>query len=607
MGMMQQINLQQGTEAWLDNRLRAFNASEAPVMMGVHPNMRRDELLEAKATCNPKEYSSFVTDRIFAKGHEVEAKARPLLEEVLGEELYPVSGKNGDYQASFDGLNLMFDVGFEHKQWNAELAEAVLRNDPPPYIYWQLEHQMLVCPTLERIILVVSDGTREKWVQMDYYAVPGRREQLIAGWEQFAKDLAEFKPATKVVEPVGVRPESLPALFIEVTGQLATKDNLADFRAGAQRIINSIKTELVTDQDFADAEATVKFLAESEERIDAHIEAAMSRTGPLEELVRTLRDVQQNLLRATRLKLAKQIEAQKLNRRNQIVSDASGKFNAFLEGVNAEFGSAGVVITLAPDFYGAIKGKRNFDLMVSNCNDLIARSKIEVNEIAGRVRKNLALLAEYSEYDFLFPDKQQLAFMDHEHLKLAIKDKVNSYVEQERAKEAKRIQHHQNVVTSLEAACEFDDSVSYGALVTTRQRIAAIEVADLQEFTERAAALRKEALRRLDARIQELEQRRDEVQSQQLTEVTGRAAAVEPAKPVQAAAPIQHDAIPGHDDMDVEIHAAAQEPPPPSSSSKPSDLEILHVLADHYHASPAKVLNWLAEFDFVSVGRQLAA
>src|SRR5690606_16358037 len=43
---MIQLDLQQGSEEWLDSRLKQLNASEAPVMMGCHPNMRRDELLE---------------------------------------------------------------------------------------------------------------------------------------------------------------------------------------------------------------------------------------------------------------------------------------------------------------------------------------------------------------------------------------------------------------------------------------------------------------------------------------------------------------------------------------------------------------------------------
>ena len=579
---MIQLDLKQGSEAWLDNRLRAFNASEAPVMMGCHPNMTRDELLEAKATCNPKTYSDFVEKRVFAKGHETEAMARPILEAAIGEDLYPVSGKNGQYQASFDGLTLMQDIGFEHKQWNAELAALVAANKPPAYIYWQLEHQLLVCHDLQKIILVVSDGTADNWAQMDYTAVPGRRQQLIGGWEQFGQDMAEFKATKKTVEPVGVRPDSLPALFVDVAGQLVTQSNLKEFRAGAELLIGSIKTELTTDADFADAEAAIKWLDEHEKKIDSAIEQAMSRTGPLEELVRTLKDVQQNLMRKTRLQLNKQVEAQKVNRRNQIVADAEAEFGNFLDAANNEFKAAKVSIgTVRPDFYLAIKGKRSFDSMVSACNDLIAKSKIEVNEIAGKVRSNLAMLAEQKDFDFLFPNKQQLAFMERDHLALTIKSKIDEYREQQKAQKSARIQKHKNAIAGIVAAGEFDESVPLRALEQTRDRIADMDTSRLEEFALQADQAKATTLAKLADRIKEL-----------------HAIAAERSRAAAEVERQKRDAL----DAEPVIHSG-EKPRPIASAPKavapqrPTDREIVATLADYYRVSESVVINWLMDFD----------
>lgn len=552
MSSMIQLNLIQGSEAWLDSRLKQFNASEAPVIMGSHPNMTRDELLEIKATCNPKEYSRFVEEKIFSKGHETEALARPILEAAIGEDLYPVSGKNGKYQASYDGLTLMQDTGFEHKQHNAELALLVQAGKVPAYIAWQLEHQLLVCPDLEKIILVVSDGTEANWAQMEYRAVPGRREQLIAGWEQFEKDLEEFKPVVKTVEAVGVRPDSLPALFVDVAGALTTSSNLDAFRAGAEQLIGSIKTELVTDQDFADAEAAIKWLDDTEKNIDIVIKQALSKTGPLDALIRTLEDVQKNLARATRLKLNKQVEAQKVNRRNQIVAQAEAGFGNFLDTVNNEFKPARVFIgEVRPDFYTAIKGKRSFDMMVSACNDLIAKSKIEVNEIASKVRTNLAKLAEHKDHDFLFANKQQLAFMEPDHLELTISSKINEYKQQQAQQESARIQRHKNAIAGIDAAGEFGDDVPLRALEQTRDRIADMDTSRLEEFALQGDQAKAATLAKLADRIKQLHQQAEDARKAEVQQAA-------PAAAVRSEPPASYVAtstVPDTDD--TTIHTAA--------------------------------------------------
>src|SRR5690606_31059183 len=122
------------------------------------------------------------------------------------------------------------------------------------------------------------------------------------------------------------------------------------------------------------------------------------------------------------------------------------------------------ISTVRPDFYFAIKGKRSFDMMVSACSDLIAQSKIEVNEIAGKVRSNLALLDQHKDHDFLFQNKQQLAFMDADHLALTIKAKIDEYHQQQEQQETARVQRHKNTIAGIEAAGEFGDDVPLRAL-----------------------------------------------------------------------------------------------------------------------------------------------
>lgn len=99
-------DLKQGSDEWLSYRLKMCNASEASAMLGLSKNMKRTELLHLKSTGLSKEFSDYVQKYILDKGHEVEAMARPIVEGILGEDLYPLTCSKGNLSASLDGITL---------------------------------------------------------------------------------------------------------------------------------------------------------------------------------------------------------------------------------------------------------------------------------------------------------------------------------------------------------------------------------------------------------------------------------------------------------------------------------------------------------------------
>ena len=121
--------LTQGSDEWAAFRLMHHGASEAAAMLGLSKKTTRSELLRIKHTGMPKEFSDWVQKNILDCGHEVEAMARPIIENLIGEDLYPVTCSNEDeggiLSASCDGLTMGYDTAFEHKQWSAELAASV--------------------------------------------------------------------------------------------------------------------------------------------------------------------------------------------------------------------------------------------------------------------------------------------------------------------------------------------------------------------------------------------------------------------------------------------------------------------------------------------------
>lgn len=421
-------NVQQGTPEWLALRASHFTASEAPAMMGASKFQTRNDLLAMKKTgivpdVTPQQQAAF--DR----GHATEEMARPLAEEDIGEELYPIVGTSGNLLASMDGATMLGDVLFEHKLWNEKLVAQIRAGELDPHYYWQLEQQLLVSGA-ERVLFVCSDGTRDKYVSMEYTPVPGRREELIAGWAQFEQDLGEFVPQETKVEAIGAAPDQLPALRIDVTG-MVTASNLDAFKSHALTVISNISTELKTDQDFADADATVKWCGEVEDKLKAAKEHALSQTESIDVLFKAIDDITAET-RRKRLELEKLVKARKEMIRSDIVMDAAKALQDHIDQINGTLGGRIRMPRVASDFAGAIKGKKSVSSLQEAADSELARAKIEASRIADGIRVNQASLNELAaDHKFLFHDFQELALKANDDLVALIKVRINEHEEQQ--------------------------------------------------------------------------------------------------------------------------------------------------------------------------------
>jgi putative phage-type endonuclease len=421
-------NVQQGTPEWLALRASHFTASEAPAMMGASKFQTRNDLLAMKKTgivpdVTPQQQAAF--DR----GHATEEMARPLAEEDVGEELYPIVGTSGNLLASMDGATMLGDVLFEHKLWNEKLVAQIRAGELDPHYYWQLEQQLLVSGA-ERVLFVCSDGTRDKYVSMEYTPVPGRREQLIAGWAQFEQDLGEFVPQEAKVEVIGAAPDQLPALRIDVTG-MVTASNLDAFKSHALTVISNISTELKTDKDFADADETVKWCSDVENKLKAAKEHALSQTESIDVLFKAIDDITAET-RRKRLELEKLVKARKDAIRSDIVIDAAKALQDHIDQINGTLGGRIRMPRVASDFAGAIKGKKSVSSLQEAADSELARAKIEASRIADGIRVNQASLNELgADHKFLFHDFQELALKANDDLVALIKVRINEHEQQQ--------------------------------------------------------------------------------------------------------------------------------------------------------------------------------
>lgn len=428
-------NVVQGSPEWHALRAQHFTASEAPAMMGASKYQSRSGLLKQKKTGLAAEVSQH-QQALFNRGHAAEAAARLIVEEMIGEELYPVTATEGDLLASMDGMDMAETVLFEHKLWNADLVAQVRAGELEPHYYWQLEQQLLVSGA-ERVIFVCSDGTRTNFVHMEYRPVAGRAEALQDGWRQFAADLEAFEVEVPKVEAVGRAPEHLPALHIKVTGMVEAS-NLAEFKATAFGVLAKINTDLTTDQHFADAALTVKWCENVEERLEAAKQHALSQTASIDELFRTIDEIAAET-RNKRLTLKKLVETQKEAIRLKIKGKAEQDFRDYVAAINQRLGKVQLPV-IPVDFANAIKGKKTVTGLQDGANGELARAKIEADNWAALIEKNLASLRELAtDHAFLFSDAQQLVLKANDDLVLLINARITEHkAEEERRLEAER-------------------------------------------------------------------------------------------------------------------------------------------------------------------------
>lgn len=540
---MKIIDLQQGSAEWLAHRRTTRNASDAPAMMGASPYVTRADLVRQRATGVEREIDAS-TQRVFDCGHEVEPALRALVESIIGEELYPVTAVSDDgyLGASFDGVTMAEDVIFEAKQSNAAKEAAVMDGCIPDADYWQIVHQFAVCDTAERCYYAVGDGKTGADMCIRRSDIAHNIPKLLAGWAQFDADVAAYKPEPEVLPPAtGRTPDQLPALRVEVTG-MVTASNLAEWKDAAIAVFQGINTDLQTDQDFADAEKTVKWCGDIEDQLKAAKQHALSQTQSIDELFRTI-DAIGAEARAKRLDLDKLVKARKESIRAEIVSAGAAAVRVHYDTINATLGAHAFQPPqkLQLNIGAVIKGKKSISSMRDAVDAAVAAQKIEASQQAERVRANMAILAGHPDHASLFADRVQLcATKQPEDLKNLVAARI--------------AEHEQREAARLEAE---------------RERI------------------RKEEAERIQREQQ------DAVAEKAVQDTAPAAVVSTIAQPMTArpSAPVAADRA------GRRINAA--------SKTRPTDDEIIDSISVHFRVHESKVIEWLLDMDLTSASQRL--
>lgn len=439
-------NVQQGTTEWFALRANKHTASEAPSMIGVSKYKSRTELLTEKKTGISPEITPAV-QRIFDKGHDAEEAARPIAERIVGEDLFPATGECEEtgLLASFDGITMLGSIIWEHKLINENLRSATIDNLDEMYKI-QMDQQLAVSKA-EKCLFMASDGTENDCVWFWYETTPERIEAIKNGWNQFGKDLDNFEVKEAEVQATGETIESLPTLSVKVEGRVLAS-NLDAFKDNAMSVIQSINTDLKTDQDFADAEKAVKWCSDVEKRLDDAEGAIMAQTADIDTAIRTVREVRE-ATRQQRLTLNRLVKAQKEQIRNQIALESKNDWMDYCHIVAEDLKGRVQVQWPAPNIQEAIKGKKTIDSVRDSALTEVANTKIKVTQLAEHIKTSLEIVDKANRPE-LFRDLSELVTKDHEALDHIVTGRVQEADEKEQA----RIEHEAKVKAEQMAAEE---------------------------------------------------------------------------------------------------------------------------------------------------------
>ncbi|MBW9334547.1 endonuclease [Herbaspirillum sp. RU 5E] len=438
---MQIHPLEQGTEAWDQFRLTHYGASEAAAMLGLSKKASRAELLRLKYLGDAKQFSDWVQENILDRGHEVEALARPLVEEMIGEELYPTTCSaqlmpawaSYEMSASCDGLTIGEDLAFEHKQYNADLFASVSAGIVPEEHLPQCQ-QVLMVTGAQELYFVVSDGTREKFAYAVVLPDAEWQERILAGWCQFDKDLAAYQlpEAEKVLaaEPV----LALPAVAAQVSGQIDIRHNFPVFEAALRTFLDrNLIREPLTDQDFVDLDGQIKMMKEAEAALDAAEAQMLAQINTVDEAKRQ-KDMLAKLLRDNRLMAEKLLASEKERRRAELIETARKAMTAHGEALQSEIQGVRLAVAM-PDFAGTIKGLKSLTSMKEKLDAALANGKAAADMVAADIRKKLAWVAEHAdEHRALLADLQLLVAKPMEDFQLVVTTRIKEHQQQEAAR-----------------------------------------------------------------------------------------------------------------------------------------------------------------------------
>lgn len=581
---MQTVELIQGTPEWHAHRAKHFNASDAPAMMGESKYKTRAELMHELATGIMPDVDA-ATQKRFDEGHRIEALARPLAEEIAGDMLMPVVGVDGNFSASFDGINIDETYIFEHKTLNNELREASDDPNELPLMYlYQINHQFYVS-NADKCIFMATKWDGDTCVEKRHWIVKPNSDlinRLVHHWLQFKKDLEAYTPPVQVEVAEAKDTEQLPVPSVVVRGEVATS-NLDEITPKFDNYLAGINTTLETDQHFADAEADAKNCEDIEKRIKALRENIVAQMVDVNAIDTELSKYQTKFNKIKN-SLKNAVKNEKDVRRTALILKAKNDYKDHIGSLDKDLQGASVNSLIeAPDFASAIKGKKLISKMQDAIDKALRNAKVSADKWAEYIKDNLEYInAEIDGYEHLF-NIPALAIKNHEYTELHINSKIAE--EDARIAKAKQDAIEAERTAAIQAkVASLNDYLTKAVVERTSKGVQSlidrltntqITKDEFHELFDEAQATKERVLFTLNAQLDLIKKAETAMPQAPVEEVQ----TIEPTPILTAVNTVADNAMDLAPDVeDVEA---------------PAFDEMVAVLADFYSAEPETVIKWL--------------
>ena len=262
---MKKVELEQGTQAWLDFRRSGIGASEIAAIAGIEGAFQKRSEVMAEKLGAVRELTSF-QKRIFADGHEWEALVRENLNST-GHNFVPVvvtRDEDERYFASLDGIDEGSKTILEVKSVTTRERFEDYAETIPAHYMAQIQWQFYVTGYDRAIIAFVHAG---EVVTREVEANPAIQETLSIEAAKFFEELDEIKAGSMPAPVVALESQDMTRLAHLKTQERAMKVQLAmveeEVKSLAERILktnnaNRVESDRVTIQ-YVDRQGSIDY------------------------------------------------------------------------------------------------------------------------------------------------------------------------------------------------------------------------------------------------------------------------------------------------------------------------------------------------------------
>jgi len=477
----------QGSDSWLALRMTKRPASLIAAVMGLSPYQTRDDVLKLYSTGIVPEIDANL-QRIFDNGHRIEPLAREIIENLIGEDLSPVVYSDGLLSCSTDGITFDESIGFECKQWNDKLAQAIVASTVPDSHMPQVQ-QCLMITGAQEWYFTVSDGTEENTVYTVVKPDTEWFDRIKSAWAQFEIDLANYAPVIHAEKPTHDAVKELPALVIHAYGEITT-NNMQDFgNALAARLKEVRAIVLIDDKDFANANKAAKDFRGQIIKLEAVKKSMLEQTTSIGEAARLI-DSWCEDLRLTALQLEKDVKREDLAKKESIVSGARNAWNDYINAISETIKPMRPALS-TPNFADGIARKRDYNSMQNAVDTMLANAKIDANAAVKNIREKLDYLdANAKDYRFLFADLDKMIGFEKDHFEMTVRVRIESHKKAEADKlEAQRLKIQQEEEAKARKKAESEQAEKQKAALKEQRAEA---MARLEEVNREVNRLERE-------------------------------------------------------------------------------------------------------------------